>query len=544
MAYGSKKKRTQTKAAAAGRQQAGRAAEAKKLLPPLPFAKGDITSLKIEDIGDGGEGIGRAEGYTLFVKDAVIGDTVKAVVMKTTPRYGYARLLEVTAPSPYRTEPFCPIHRQCGGCQIQALSYPRQLAFKQDKVRGALIRLGGFSPEEVGAVLRPIVGMEEPRRYRNKMQVPVGTAGASAGGVGTPVAGFYAGRTHSIIPMTECGIGTPEAERVLAAVLSWMRGAGVPAYAEETGVGLIRHILVRSGYYTGQVMVCLVVNGETVPDEDGLVKALTQIPGMTSITLNTNTARTNVIMGRRMRTIWGSGGIEDELHILRVEEGAGEDPERNSAQGGSDQDDAAKSDTGGSIRFTDTGRRVRFAISPLSFYQVNPRQTERLYSLALHYAQLAGSERVWDLYCGVGTISLFLAASMADTAAGGSVYGVEAVPEAVRDARENAVRSGLTNVRFEAGLAEEILPARAAQEPADVVVVDPPRAGLDGRCIDAILAACPQRIVYVSCNPATLARDLRRFADGGYRLGEVRPVDMFPHTVHVETIASLQKLNS
>jgi 23S rRNA (uracil1939-C5)-methyltransferase len=387
-----------------------------KIKAQAPFQKDDVVTVTIEDIGNNGEGIGKADGYTLFIKDAVLGDTVSAKVMKATPAYGYAKLLEVLKPSPMRTMPRCEISKQCGGCQIQALDYDSQLDFKQRKVRNALVRIGGFPEAEVEAAMHPIVGMEDPFHYRNKEQVPVGEKD------GQPVTGFFAEHTHCIVPMTECAIGAEENQQILETVLEYMKQQGVPSYDEATGTGLVRHILIRSGVYSRQIMVCIVVNGEKLPEEDSLVRALCVLPGMTSISLCTNTKRGNVVMGSRIRTLWGEDTIEDCLHILKVRKNG----------------------------FETTGRSIRFRISPRSFYQVNPKQTEKLYSIVLECCGLHGKETVFDLYCGVGTISLFLADGAKE------VYGVEEIPEAIADARENARLNGIENVLFEAGKVEEV----------------------------------------------------------------------------------------
>ena len=480
------------------------------------FRKDDVLEVTIDDIGSGGEGIGRVDGYTLFVKDAVIGDCVTCRIMKAKKSYAFAKLLSIEKPSPYRVTPPCGIAAKCGGCQIQALSYDKQLEFKQKKVTDDLIRIGGFAPETVARVMHPIVGMENPYRYRNKAQLPVGERD------GEPVAGFYAGRTHVIVPVSDCLIGAQQNQQILSVILDYMKRCGVHAYDEKTGTGLLRHILIRQGAYSEEAMVCLVVNGTKLPEEDRLVGTLSALPHMTSITLNTNTARTNVIMGQRMRTLWGADSIRDSLHIFRVVEHSGTDG------------------TAGALSFEPMDTGISFRISPLSFYQVNPFQTEKLYSIALAYAAPDRSKTIWDLYCGVGTISLFLAGFAR------KVYGVEVVPQAIEDAKKNAELNGITNVAFQAGRAEEVLPAyvRSHHEAGndvhvDVVVVDPPRKGCDTACLETILQVRPERIVYVSCDPATLARDLKILASGGYELRAVTPVDQFGHTVHVETVCLL-----
>lgn len=450
----------------------------------MEFKKNTVVTVDITDMGQDGEGIGKVEGYTLFVKDAVIGDRVQVKVMKAKKSYGYARLLEILIPSPDRVDPRCPCARQCGGCQIQALSYASQLKFKEEKVRSCLERIGGF--ERIP--LQPIIGMESPYRYRNKAQFPIGR-----GKDGRPVAGFYAGRTHTIIPQEDCVLGIRENQSILEVILGFMEEYSIPAYREEDGTGLVRHVLIRSGFATRELMVCLVINGETLPKAQVLVERLKDIAGIASISLNINTARTNVILGDRVEVLWGKPYIEDVLD------------------------------------------GVRYQISPLSFYQVNPIQTRELYRKALQYAGLHGTETVWDLYCGIGTISLFLAGQA------GYVYGVEIVPPAIEDARKNAQLNGIENAEFFVGKAEEVLPRKYQEEQisADVIVVDPPRKGCDSAVLETMLQIRPKRIVYISCDPATLARDLKILCQGRYKLQKVQPVDMFPHTTHVETVCLL-----
>ncbi len=527
------------------------------------FKKDDIVETTITDIGSSGEGIGKVDGYTLFIKDAVIGDAVTAKIIKAGRTYGYARLMNIVKPSPFRVAPRCEIARACGGCQIQALAYDQQLAFKQKKVRDDLIRIGGFDEKTVDQVMHPIVGMEDPFHYRNKAQIPVGR-----GKDGSLVAGFYAGRTHVIVPVSTCYIGAPENQEIVAAVLDYMRDCNVAPYDEKTGKGLMRHIMIRSGLYSQEIMVCLVVNGKSLPHEDRLIERLSVLPHMTGICLNVNTARTNVIMGRKVRVLWGKGYIQDCLHVFEVEQNNNVCPDErkgagdaeishdvngrqavngvknpNEAAGAALAGDSQVTNREGDITFTPTGRQVQFNISPLSFYQVNPRQAEKLYSIALHYADLHGTETVWDLYCGVGTISLFVAGYAKE------VYGVEAVPEAIEDAKKNAALNGIDNVLFEAGLVEEVIPAylerrrkEGKKSGADVVIVDPPRKGCDEKMLDAILQTQPPRVVYVSCDPATLARDLKVLAAGGYTLRAVTPVDQFGHTVHVETVVLISRV--
>lgn len=491
--------------------------------------KNDLIELLIEDISFDGAGIGKYEGMAFFVKDTVIGDYVRAKVIKLKKRYGFARLMEILKASPDRVEPCCLYARPCGGCQIQQMSYESQLTFKQRKVNDNLIRLGGFDAAQIARIMEPIVGMETPFRYRNKAQFPIGTDKN-----GELVAGFYAGKTHQIVANMDCALGVTVNRDVLAAVLGYMRERHVPSYDEKTGVGLVRHVLIRCGFDSGELMVCIVVNGDDLPCSKALIGRLLKIPGMASISLNVNKKETNVILGDETRTIWGRKAIRDTLYLR---------------------------DT---VDFTRNGGKTIYQISPRSFYQVNPVQTEKLYSLALEYAGLTGQETVWDLYCGIGTISLFLAPRAR------RVFGVEIVEQAVLDARENARLNGIENAFFAAGKAEEILPMFYRQEAGeddrrrmerafqmdcgegemdamrhpDVIVVDPPRKGCDVKCLETILNMQPDRVVYVSCDPATLARDLRVMCDGGYELKRGRAVDQFGQTVHVEVAVLLTRADT
>ncbi len=470
------------------------------------FKKNDIIETKIADISHDGEGIGKVDGYPFFIKDTVIGDRILARVTKVKKNYGYARVEKILNPSAWRIEPPCKLYRQCGGCQIQAMDYQKQLAFKEKKVQDQLIRIGGFPEKLVEEAKEPVVGMEYPFRYRNKAQYPVGQNRD-----GEPVTGFYAGRTHSIIENTECYLGAEENQVILQVVLTYMKENHVPAYDEESHKGLIRHVLIRKGFTSGELMVCLVINSrKQLPFQERLIRLLQEIPGMTSISLSHNLEKTNVIMGGEVTTIFGDDRIQDTIHVRDV------------------LHDFALTDQG-----------ITFSISPLSFYQVNPVQTEKLYSLALSYAALTGKETVWDLYCGIGTISLFLSGRAKQ------VYGVEIIPQAIEDARKNAERNHITNAEFFVGKAEEVLPEKYGQGGifADVIVVDPPRKGCDGACLDTMLKMKPERIVYVSCDSATLSRDLKILCEGGYELKKWRAVDQFPMTVHVETVCLLSKLH-
>ena len=473
----------------------------------MEMKKNDRFVLKIEDMGENGEGIGRLDGYIWFLKDAVIGDVIEAGVTKMKKQYGFARLIRVIEPSEYRTEERCPSARRCGGCQIQAVDYQEQLRLKEKKVYNNLKRIGGLSSlllpggeetteqtkeetERNAVVMEPIIGMENPWRYRNKAQFPFGRNKD-----GNIVTGFYAGRTHDIVEQEDCLLGVEENREILSIIRNFMEEYKIEPYNEETHRGLVRHVLIRKGFQTGEIMVCLVINGRKLPGQQALTECLMDIPGMASISLNVNQEKTNVILGKEIINLWGEGHITDYI-------GA-----------------------------------VRYRISPLSFYQVNPVQTELLYGTALEYAGLTGNETVWDLYCGIGTISLFLAQKAKQ------VYGVEIVPQAIDDARENARLNHMENVEFFVGKAEEVLPEQYERNQiyADVIVVDPPRKGCDEKCLETIVKMSPKRVVYVSCNSSTLARDVKYLEERGYRTERVRCVDMFPHSGHVETVVLLSK---
>jgi 23S rRNA (uracil1939-C5)-methyltransferase len=449
--------------------------------------KNDQVIINIEDIGTNGEGIGKFEGYTLFVNNTIIGDKALVKVMKAGKTYGYARLVELIEPSDFRVKPRCPIADKCGGCQIMHMDYAKQLEYKEDKVRSSLERIGGFTD----IPMEPICGMEEPYYYRNKSQYPVGRNKE-----GKVIIGFYAGRTHSIIDTEHCYIGAQVNTPIIEFMRTFIEDYNIEPYNEEKHTGLLRHILIRVGYKTGEVMVCLVINGKDIPHKKELIEGLVKIPGMKSVCLNINTSKSNVILGDRIIGLWGEPYITDYI---------------------------------GSIKYR---------ISPLSFFQVNPIQTEKLYNIALDYADLDGDELVWDLYCGIGTISLFLAQKAK------KVYGVEIIPQAIEDARTNAKLNAIENVEFYVGAAEDVLPQKHKEDnvDADVIVVDPPRKGCDQSLLDTILSIAPEKIVYVSCDPATLARDLKYLCESKYEIKRVRPVDQFGHSVHVETVCLLCRI--
>ena len=448
--------------------------------------KNDLFTVTIEDMSEDGAGIGKTDGYTWFVKDGVIGDVVEAGVTKMKKNYGFARLVRIITPSPFRIVPRCPVARQCGGCQLQAMSYEEQLLFKERKIRSNLSRLGGIPEDQIP--MEPIMGMEDPWRYRNKAQFPFGRDKD-----GEIVTGFYAGRTHSIIPQEDCLLGIEENKDILEIIKNFMKEYKIEPYDEAEHRGLVRHALIRKGFATGQLMVCLVINGKKLPRAEVLTERLLAVPGMTSISYSVNEERTNVILGREVTHLHGPGYITDRI---------GE---------------------------------VSYRISPLSFYQVNPVQTRKLYETALEFAGLEGGETVWDLYCGIGTISLFLAQKAK------KVCGVEIVPQAIQDARENARLNGMENVEFFVGKAEEVLPEQYERNHmrADVIVVDPPRKGCDERCLETIVKMQPRRLVYVSCDSATLGRDVKYLREHGFELTRARGCDMFAWSVHVEVVIQM-----
>ena len=454
----------------------------------MDWKKNDVCQVQIEDMSDTGEGIGKTDGFTWFVKDAVIGDVVEARVMKTKKSYGFARLMQVLEPSACRVTPRCPSARQCGGCQLQAMSYEEQLKFKENKVRNNLSRIGGLTE----IPMEPIIGMEEPWRYRNKAQFPFGKDKN-----GRIITGFYAGRTHAIIEQEDCLLGVEENQPILDCIRGFMEEYHIAPYEEETHKGLVRHVLIRKGFTTGELMVCLVLNGDVkkLKAPEVLVERLVKLfpSHMASISCSINREKTNVIMGKEIVNLYGPGYITDYIG------------------------------------------NVCYRISPLSFYQVNPVQTQKLYGTALEYAGLTGEETVWDLYCGIGTISLFLAQKAK------KVYGVEIVPQAIDDARANAKLNHFENVEFFVGKAEEVLPEQndKNQVYADTIVVDPPRKGCDSVCLDTIVKMAPEKVVYVSCDSATLARDVKYLGERGYEVKRVKTVDMFPWSGHVETVVLL-----
>jgi 23S rRNA (uracil1939-C5)-methyltransferase len=449
-----------------------------------PVRLGQIIELTVSGYGHEGEGVGRYQDFTIFIPGVLPGEMVRVAITTVKKNFARGRLLEIIRPVPERIPASCPVDQECGGCQLQHVSYPAQLALKRQRVVDALERIGGLS----GITVHPVLGMADPWHYRNKVQYPVGR-----GAEGQVVMGFYRQGSHQIVPMAGCRLQPERLERITAALLKLVASYQIPVYDERAGTGLLRHVLLRQAFTSGDVMVVLVTNGKQLPRVDELVRNLTgDFPEIKSIIQNINTSRGNVILGPQTRVIWGAAALEDCLDGLR------------------------------------------FKISPRSFFQVNPLQTAVLYGKAVEYAGLTGTETVVDAYCGVGSLSLFLARGARE------VYGIEVVPEAIRDATGNAALNGIGNTRFLVGETAKVLPELGKQGIRfDVGVVDPPRSGCERTVLESFAANAVGRIVYVSCNPGTLARDLQVLTELGYRTIEVQPVDMFPQTFHVECVARI-----
>ena len=526
--------------------------------------KNDLIRLEITDLTEEGQGVGKKDGLVFFVKDSVMGDLVEARILKVKKNYAYAKVEKLLEASPYRITPLCPVAGKCGGCQLQHLSYEKELAWKEDRIAQSMIRIAGLSPEEVESKKEGILG-GVLSRYRNKAQYPVQN-GKSISAVTEDSSclklGFYGFHSHRIIETEDCLINSAENPLILNCIKDWAREYKISGYEEETGKGLLRHIFLRKGFSTGEILLCLVLNGKSLPhgkelwekleglslsaDEVGLQRGEDVSCGMdveskadgysgiasgsgvnrhcgmdvqseedvycgkngtvqgriVGLCVNINEGRDNAILGRETRCLYGKDSIEDKIGELS------------------------------------------FSISVPSFYQVNPAQTEKIYGKALEYATLTGEETVWDCYCGIGTISLFLAQKAKQ------VYGLEIVPEAIENAKKNAEKNGLHNTEFYVGAAEEVLPKWVEEQKregkdvgnlVDVVSLDPPRKGCDEACLSAVLELSPKRIVYVSCDPGSLARDIKYLREGGYELEKWVGIDNFPRTGHVETVALLQK---
>ena len=537
------------------------------------YKKNDLVILEITDLTEEGQGVGKKDGLVFFVKDSVMGDVVEARILKVKKNYAYAKVEKLLQASPYRATPLCPVAGKCGGCQLQHLSYEKELAWKEDRIAQSLIRIAGIPEEEVHAKGEGILG-GKTERYRNKAQYPVqngkGIREEKTAGGGAPVKskkeseneqesydslcmGFYGFHSHRIIETEDCLINSAENPLILRCIKNWAREYQISGYEEETGKGLLRHIFLRKGFSTGEILLCLVINGRSLAhgkelwerlqglslnDEEGSLQSRADMQcdmdtqsraelhcgvdtqseadghceenrkiqeKIIGLCVNINEGSGNAILGRETRCLYGKDSIEDKIGELS------------------------------------------FSISVPSFYQVNPAQTEKIYGKALEYAALTGEETVWDCYCGIGTISLFLAQKAKQ------VYGLEIVPEAIENAKKNAEKNGLHNAEFFVGAAEEVLPKWVEEQKregkdvgnlVDVVSLDPPRKGCDETCLSAVLELSPKRIVYVSCDPGSLARDMKYLREGGYKLEKWVGIDNFPRTGHVETIALLQKEES
>jgi 23S rRNA (uracil1939-C5)-methyltransferase len=449
-----------------------------------PVQKGQIVECTVHGFGHSGTGVGRYQGFAIFIGGALPGEQVKVQVTKVKKTFAEGKLLSVLAAHPERIEPICPHFETCGGCQLQHISYEEECRLKHQQVKDQIKRIGLFSD----VTIHPVKGMDNPWNYRNKVQVPFGTAN------GKVIAGFYQLGTHQVVDMETCFIQNDVQTQLTKKIKSVVTDLHIPIYDETSHKGILRHVLLRQGVYTDEMMVVLVTKDEHLPNKDALVKAIRQsFPMITSIYQNINRERTNVILGSKNNLLWGMPVIYDKIGD------------------------------------------IRFAISPHSFFQVNPTQTKVLYDQAKKYADLTGEETVIDAYCGIGSISLYLA----DRAK--KVYGMEIVSAAIEDAKQNAKLNHITNVQFEAGKAEVVLPRWQSEGiQADVLVVDPPRKGCEEAFLEAAVQIKPKRIVYVSCNPATFARDAKYLTEKGYDLKEVQPVDMFPQTSHIEVVGLLE----
>jgi len=501
--------------------------------------KNDLITLEITDLTEEGQGVGKKDGLVFFVKDSVMGDRVEARILKAKKNYAYAKVEKLLEASPYRITPLCPVAGKCGGCQLQHLSYEKELAWKEDRIAQSLIRIAGLSPEEVERKKEGILG-GVLTRYRNKAQYPVQSRREIRSGGATSVSdwkvdgkwpgknkieakekssdlgmGFYGFHSHRIIETEDCLINSAENPLILNCIKEWAKEYKISGYEEETGKGLLRHIFLRKGFSTGEILLCLVLNGKSLPHGKELWERLQdlslsvekggQVQGsIVGLCVNINEGSGNAILGRETRCLYGKESIEDKIGELS------------------------------------------FSISVPSFYQVNPVQTEKIYGKALEYAALTGEETVWDCYCGIGTISLFLAQKAKQ------VYGLEIVPEAIENAKKNAEKNGLQNAEFFVGAAEKVLPKWVEEQKregkdvgnlVDVVSLDPPRKGCDEACLSAVLELSPKRIVYVSCDPGSLARDMKYLREGGYVLEKWVGIDNFPRTGHVETVVLLSKID-
>lgn len=452
----------------------------------IPVKKNDYIDVEFIDLTHEGQGVAKIDGFPIFVPGGLPGESAQIKILNVKKNYGYGKLIEIREKSPYRVEISKEDMHKYGGCQLHHMSYEGQLQFKQNLVEQTLTRIGKLQDVNI----HPIIGMEQPFHYRNKAQVPVGERN------GRLITGFYKPRTHEIIDTDESVIHMEAINDAIKIVKEICSELGVTAYNEEAHTGVLRHIMARFGRKTDELMIVLITRTEKLPHRKEIVeKIVAALPNVKSVVHNVNPKRTNVILGERTQVLWGQNVIYDYIG------------------------------------------NVKFAISPRSFYQVNPVQTQVLYDKALAYAGLTGEEIVFDAYCGIGTISLFLAQQAK------KVYGVEVVPDAINDAKKNADLNGITNVEFTVGEAEVVIPNWAKEGiHADVIVVDPPRKGCDAALLKTIIEMKPKRVVYVSCNPATLARDLGILEADDYQTVEVQPVDMFPMTMHVECVTLMSRV--
>ncbi|HOP74801.1 MAG TPA: 23S rRNA (uracil(1939)-C(5))-methyltransferase RlmD, partial [Bacillota bacterium] len=448
-----------------------------KIAAEKPVQLGQTVEITIDNYGHEGEGVGRIEGFAVFIPEALKGETVRIRITEVRKNFARGEVLEILKPAVERIKPPCPVYQQCGGCQLQHMNYQAQLALKRQQVVDAVERIGGLS----GITVHPVLGMKDPWYYRNKVQYPFGMDG------GQTVMGFYRKGTHDIVNLDSCQLQPMVTNWVATKIRELAVKYQVSIYNEQTGTGLLRHLLIKKGFKTGEMMVVLVTNGPDFPDGPKIAAELmSAFPNVKSVVQNINTNRGNVILGRETRVIAGEPTINDILDGLK------------------------------------------FKISARSFFQVNPEQAEVLYHKAVEYAGLTGTETVLDAYCGVGSLTLFLARQAKE------VYGIEVVPEAIRDAEANAALNQMQNARFLVGETEKVLPELVKQGIRfDVGVVDPPRSGCERSVLESFAANGVGRIVYVSCNPSTLARDLKILTELGYEVREIQPVDMFPQTYHV-----------
>ncbi len=459
----------------------------------MEYRKNDNLTLEILSLGSNGEGIAKADGFPIFVKDCIPGDLCEVKLVKVKKNLAFGRVMKIIKPSKDRIEAKCPVSKRCGGCTLQVLSYEKQLEYKKNRIYDCLHRIGGISEQLLDEIMEDTVGMEEPYRYRNKAQYPVGTDRE-----GNLAAGFYASRSHDIVPNDDCLLLPEEFKDILKVLTDFMEEKKIPPYDEISGRGVVRHFVLRKAFGSGEIMAVIVSASDELSYEDELIGVLKKTGKITTAVLNVNKEDTNVILGPKNRILYGDGYITDQLCGLK------------------------------------------FRISALSFYQVNPFMAEKIYETAAEFAGLSGSERVWDVCCGIGTIALYLAGFCSH------VLGIEIVPEAIADAVENARINGIDNADFMTGAAEKLLPKLLDDgiKTPDVIVLDPPRSGMEKEAIEAVTGADPKKIVYVSCDPATLARDIKLLAAAGYSLQRVRPFDQFCQSSHVEVVSLLQRVSN